>query len=726
MKQIVSFTSVTKQYGSAVILDNLFLKIYENDVIGVLGPSGVGKSTMMKLIGGIEQPSHGSVRNNALRVGYVFQEPRLLPWKTAIENVMLPMQALKISNEEAVNAATSTLSRMGLADHLHYYPKHLSGGMIQRVSLARALAIKPDLLLMDEPFAAIDLRLKELLIYFLKEHLNRHPATVVYISHAPDEILQIANRILIFEKEYRVDEIKPKKEELLNYYSQSVLSNFMDSELSGGQHIMNWLDKKDEFQVIDGRNKTMDFLPEMLELAEKIESGSGIKVIQNFEPVPLYFQLEKMGFERHTDKISDSEYHAYFYKVGTEDKEQPIKMAEYIKVDPVRADKIAEMVISFFNGTPVEKLQPEYDKIAPVTASEFAFAEQMISDQGVPDEQFESHINSLITMYRSSLDQANVGKLPAGHPVNTFMLENVAITDLVNEIRAKLSDANFDIEYFTTAYKKLKTVNNHYVRKEHQLFPYLERKGFEKPSTVMWSLHDKIRDSIKMALSLLDKGDIEQFNAVQDETLTEIIEMIYKEEKILFPTSLEMLSVAEWKLLRKGEIELEYCLIDKPVMWGADAESQKVQSKPVGVPVGSDSGVYVKLGEGMLTLEQINAIFSHLPVDISYVDQDDRVRFYNQTEHRVFPRSPDVIGREVRFCHPPKSVDTVLEIISEFRAGNKNEAEFWLTLNDRFLHIRYYAVRSSDGTYMGVLEMMQDVTDIRSLEGNQTLLTWKK
>lgn len=127
----------------------------------------------------------------------------------------------------------------------------------------------------------------------------------------------------------------------------------------------------------------------------------------------------------------------------------------------------------------------------------------------------------------------------------------------------------------------------------------------------------------------------------------------------------------------------------------------------------------------MLSYEQINAIFSHLPIDVSFVDADDRVRFYNQSAERIFPRSPEVIGREVRYCHPPKSVDTVMAILSAFKSGEKNVAEFWLELHGKFLHIRYFAVRDATGAYMGTLEVMQNVTEIRKLEGARTLLSWE-
>jgi len=113
-----------------------------------------------------------------------------------------------------------------------------------------------------------------------------------------------------------------------------------------------------------------------------------------------------------------------------------------------------------------------------------------------------------------------------------------------------------------------------------------------------------------------------------------------------------------------------------------------------------------------------------MPVDLSYVDENEIVRFYTDTKHRVFPRSKNVIGRDVKNCHPKKSVHIVEEIIEKFRSGEQNEAEFWINKPEIFIYIKYVAVRDEDGKFRGILEMMQDCTHIRALTGSQTLLTW--
>ena len=123
-------------------------------------------------------------------------------------------------------------------------------------------------------------------------------------------------------------------------------------------------------------------------------------------------------------------------------------------------------------------------------------------------------------------------------------------------------------------------------------------------------------------------------------------------------------------------------------------------------------------------MEQVNLMLKFLPVDLTYVDENDKVIFYNRWEDRVFPRSAGIIGREVKFCHPPKSVDQVLRILEEFKKGTKDVADFWINFKGKFIHIRYFAIRDEDKNYKGVIEMTQDVTDIKKLEGEQRLLDW--
>ena len=129
--------------------------------------------------------------------------------------------------------------------------------------------------------------------------------------------------------------------------------------------------------------------------------------------------------------------------------------------------------------------------------------------------------------------------------------------------------------------------------------------------------------------------------------------------------------------------------------------------------------------EGYMTIEQVNLLLKTLPIDITFVDEYDKVIFYNRGEERVFPRSAGIIGREVKFCHPPKSVGTVLKIVEAFRPGTQNEANFWFKYRGRLIYVRYFAVRDAQKNYKGVIEMSQDITDIKLIEGERRLLEWE-
>ena len=197
MEKLIEFKNINKTFGSLEVIKDLTIDVNSNDIIGILGPSGVGKSTILKLIANLEKPTKGTLINNTKRVGYVFQEPRLLPWKTTLDNVLLPLIISGVEKNKAEERALHYLEKMGLSGFETYYPSQLSGGMLQRVSLARAFALEPDLLLLDEPFSALDLRLKSVLETMLKELLQENPIPVLYVSHSPEEVVQFANRIFM-------------------------------------------------------------------------------------------------------------------------------------------------------------------------------------------------------------------------------------------------------------------------------------------------------------------------------------------------------------------------------------------------------------------------------------------------------------------------------------------------------------------------------------------------
>ncbi len=207
MSPVISFENVVKEYGGRKVISGLSFQIHSREVVGLLGQSGMGKTTILKIIAGLEMPSDGDIKVIAERVGYVFQEPRLLPWRTALENVMLPMIALGMNKKQAGEKANHFLGEMELSEFTHYYPSQLSGGMMQRVSLARAFATEPEVLLLDEPFSALDLQMKDAILSMIEERLLVQPMTVLYVSHSQEEVMRISNRIFMMSSGSKLDEL---------------------------------------------------------------------------------------------------------------------------------------------------------------------------------------------------------------------------------------------------------------------------------------------------------------------------------------------------------------------------------------------------------------------------------------------------------------------------------------------------------------------------------------
>ncbi len=220
--ELLRFSAVTKSYDNDEVLGGVDFQICRGDRIGILGPSGVGKSTLLKIIAGIVTPTSGTVTNQAQRIGYVFQEPRLLPWKTARENIALGLIARSVSKKEARKKADHMLEQIGLGGFGKYFPSELSGGMVQRVSLARAFAIEPDILLLDEPFSALDAGFKEVMMGLLEDLIQTCDTTVLYVSHSPEEVVRIANKIFLIFAGGVLEELPVDEDESFKQFLQDV------------------------------------------------------------------------------------------------------------------------------------------------------------------------------------------------------------------------------------------------------------------------------------------------------------------------------------------------------------------------------------------------------------------------------------------------------------------------------------------------------------------------
>jgi DUF438 domain-containing protein len=380
-----------------------------------------------------------------------------------------------------------------------------------------------------------------------------------------------------------------------------------------------------------------------------------------------------------------------------------------------RIETLKSVIKGLHEGKDPESQKNKFQElIKDVAPWEIAQMEQRLIAEGMPEEEIKGLCDVHVQVFKEALEDKTVPGLPAGHPVHTLMLENRAAEGILGEAE-QIKDFVREKSNLLDILDRLAQIDKHFVRKENQLFPILEKKGLSGPSKVMWALHDDIRGIIKDIRRRVIDNEME---TVAMEALTRMVsDMIYKEEHILFPLALETLSEEEWERARKGEEEIGYAWIKPDVQWQPTADS--FQQTLLTESVGS-----LNLDTGQLTAEQVNMIMMHLPMDISYVNENDEVVYYSASPERIFPRSPGVIGRKVQNCHPPKSVGTVEKILSEFKAGRKSVADFWIQMRGRFILIKYFAVRDASGEYRGCLEVSQDVTEIRKLEGQKRLLDW--
>ena len=426
-----------------------------------------------------------------------------------------------------------------------------------------------------------------------------------------------------------------------------------------------------------------------------------------------------------------------------------LNMSEMIRNNEEKQKVLKEIVTNLNEGSNIKSVQKKFkDIIKNVSPEEIAFMEQSLIDGGVPVEHVQSLCDVHVKVFEDTLEKQKTGKSLPGHPVHTYKAENIHLKTIIKRIKKDLKKVvkGGDKESFKTTLTELKEVEIHYQRKENQLFPFLEAVNFTGPSRVMWGKQDEIRVMFKEIDESLLSNDMNELKIRVNKLLKALKGMIFMEEKILFPTAMRKLPETSWKEIRRGEGEIGYAWIKPGNLWDPNvvktgipdfakvaAEARKARGEE---PISSEKKTsntekndrevagQIPLDVGSLTGLQLNMMLKVLPLDLSFIDENDRVLYYSQGKERLFPRSPGIIGRTVQNCHPPKSAHIVQKIIDAFRNKEKEEAEFYFTMNGRFLHISYYPVYDGNGLYKGVIEAGQDVTGIRALEGEQKLLDW--
>lgn len=352
-------------------------------------------------------------------------------------------------------------------------------------------------------------------------------------------------------------------------------------------------------------------------------------------------------------------------------------------------------------GANIEEVRRKAKEILrELTPKDIAEVEQELIKEGITREEIMKLCDIHMEVFKEALDTSV--DLPEWHPIYILMKEHEMLLSHVKNLEGG------DLEEIAQHFKE---AEKHYLREENVLFPYLEKHGIEEPPAIMWAEHDGIRQIKKEIINALKEKDENKF----DEKIKMLYEMLLKhynkENKILFPTALKVISNEEWIKIRKEFDEIGYCCFIPTKMPKVEEKEKEVKGKIV-------------LSTGNFTKDELEAVLNTLPIDITFIDKNDEVKYFNKSKDRIFVRTKAIIGRKVQQCHPQKSIHIVNKILNEFKKGNRDSAEFWVDMDGRKVYIRYFAVRKN-GEYIGTLEVTQDISKIRKIEGEKRLLDWK-
>lgn len=391
------------------------------------------------------------------------------------------------------------------------------------------------------------------------------------------------------------------------------------------------------------------------------------------------------------------------------------------------------MIIQLHSGEAPDLVRKRLvELLKSIPYDEVVEVEQELISEGLPVEEVLKLCDIHQMVLDGHIDQSGAKPVPAGHPVDTFKKENRELEIVIEELeqlfgQVKTIKDNDVKQWLINIHAHLNNmmdVDKHYKRKEYLVFPFLEKYEITGPPKVMWGKHDEIRTLLKTSIEAVStQGSVSADEAI---TITELVllpavkgvsDMISKEEEILLPMCMDKLTDDDWFSVYQQTNEFGYCLYDPQVEW-----------KPEGIKISeiiNNTGNNFQLSTGNFSLDELEALFRTLPIDITFVDKDDKVKFFSLGPDRIFTRNRAILGRDVRMCHPPSSVHVVEHILNDFKKDTQNSAAFWISRQGRFIYIEYFAMRDKEGQYLGTIEFTQDLTNLRKLEGEQRLLSYK-
>ncbi len=397
--------------------------------------------------------------------------------------------------------------------------------------------------------------------------------------------------------------------------------------------------------------------------------------------------------------------------------------------------QIKEAIRQLHAGVPPDQVKERFRQVLESTSSlEIAKIEEELAKEGIKREEMRKLCDVHLAIFREQLEKQKLDLTPA-QPISILMEEHKIMLQLAGQLISaankvlRVSDMRYvadEIHTVTHIAEDYVDSEKHYLREENVLFPVIERHGITEPPAIMWTEHDQIREQKKKFHKIvqnLSENSFQDFKEQLWETAKALDNMLsshfYKENNILFPAALSVITEQEWLEIRKEFDEIGYCCFTPPDLTVAPPLQAET------VPAQIHEGI-LQFETGSLTKEQLDGLLNTLPIDVTFVDANDVVRYFSKPEKRIFVRTKAIIGRKVQMCHPEKSVHVVNRILESFKSGKKNFAEFWINFNNHLIHIRYFAVRDNNGKYLGTIEVTQDITDIKKIEGERRLLDWNE
>jgi len=407
-------------------------------------------------------------------------------------------------------------------------------------------------------------------------------------------------------------------------------------------------------------------------------------------------------------------------------------MSELIDNSKKRKELLKHMILQLHSGTAPDLVQNRLvGLLTSIPYDEVVEVEQELISEGLPVEEVLKFCDIHQMVLDGHIDHSASKSIPSGHPVDTFKKENRELEKVINELELLFSKVKHiketDVrQWLINVHAQLNSlmdVDKHYRRKEYLVFPFLEKYEITGPPKVMWGKHDEIRALLKASIEAVSSTGTVTPDEVA--TIMELIllpavkgisDMISKEEEILLPMCMDKLTEEDWYSVYQQTNEFGYCLYDPQIEWKPES---------VGISeVTYNTGNKIQLSTGSFNPDELETLFRTLPIDITFVDKDDKVKFFSLGPDRIFTRNRAIIGRDVRMCHPPSSVNIVEQILNDFKSGKESSAAFWISMQGRFIYIEYFALRDRNNLYQGTIEFTQDLTKLRKLEGEQRLLSY--